>query len=212
MHYVCDHALRATTHSARYSLCRSLINRPIDQASIVDPVPDIGDMSSSMEAAMRSLLTLSLGIVTLTALPLTAQASGHADQVARSIAEQTLQMQDRDSDGRISLKESAGAALSLFQTIDSDQSQLISSAEMLEVAMKDTAALRISSTVDQTAALVQSRFQVMDIDGDGEISLPEMLAVTETVFDAADSNSDGYVSKAELTALALKRPVTEEAR
>jgi Ca2+-binding EF-hand superfamily protein len=169
-------------------------------------------MSSSREAAMRSLLKLSLGIVTLTALPFTAQASGHDDQVARSVAEQTLQIQDRDRDGRISLKESSRAALSLFQTIDSDQSQLISSAEMLEVAMKDTAALRISTTADQTAALVDSRFQIMDMDGDGEISLPEMLAVTETVFDAADSNSDGYVSKAELTSLASKRPVIEEAR
>ncbi|WP_303830997.1 EF-hand domain-containing protein [Asticcacaulis taihuensis] len=141
-----------------------------------------------------------------------AAQADEATQVARAIAHKTIQMQDRNHDGRISLKESAGAALNMFGSIDADQSQTISSTEMLTVAMNDVAALKISNSPDQTAALVQARFQVMDIDGDGSVSLPEMLAVTETVFDAADANADGFVSEDELTDLALQRGSTEEAR
>lgn len=153
---------------------------------------------------MRSLISICFGATALLALPMAAQAD-EATQVARTIAHKTIQMQDRNHDGRISLKESAGAALNLFGSIDADQSQLITSTEMMTVAVNDAAALKISNSSDQTAAMVQARFQVMDIDGDGSVSLPEMLAVTETVFDAADSNADGYVSEDELVKLAMMR-------
>jgi Ca2+-binding EF-hand superfamily protein len=116
-----------------------------------------------------------------------------------------MQMQDRDGDGRISFKESVGAAVALFQSMDRDHSDLVSTREMIDVVSNDAAALKISTTPDQTEAMVSARFQMMDIDGDGSISLPEMLAVTETLFDAADANGDGYVSNSEMLALANTR-------
>lgn len=161
---------------------------------------------------MRSLFSFSFAALVIFALPTAAETTMDADSAARSIAHKTVQMQDRDHDQRISLKESAGAALTLFSSIDTDQSQLIHYTEMLRAVMNDAAALKISNTADQTAALVQARFQAMDIDGDGSISLPEMLAVTETVFDAADSDADGFVSEDELAGLALRRGSVQEAR
>jgi Ca2+-binding EF-hand superfamily protein len=76
---------------------------------------------------------------------------------------------------------------------------------MVNVVINDAAALKISATQDQTEAMVAARFQMMDIDGDGSISLPEMLAVTQTLFDTANTNGDGYVSKAEMLSLATAR-------
>jgi len=133
-------------------------------------------------------------------------------QAVRTLAHKTIQMQDRDHDGRISLKESAGGAMALFGTIDADGSQLISSNEMLETVMNDAAALKVSNSPDQTAAMVASRFQAMDIDGDGSISLPEMMAVTEAVFDTADGNEDGYVSEDELIDLASSHDLAKQGR
>lgn len=150
---------------------------------------------------MRSLLSLSCAALALLTFPAMA-ATADSTQAARQLADKTIQLQDRDHDGRISLKESAGAAMALFGTIDADGSQLISSHEMLDTVMNDAAALKVSNRADQTATMVASRFQAMDIDGDGSISLPEMMAITETVFDAADGNGDGYVSENELIDLA----------
>ena len=161
---------------------------------------------------MKSLLVFSFGALVLLASPVAAKGTADADQAARAVARQTIQLQDRDHDGRISLKESAGAALSMFYSIDTDQSQLISSAEMVNATRNDIDALKVSNSADQTAALVASRFQVMDIDGDGSISLPEMMAVMQTVFDTADTNADGYVSQSELVALAQDRAGGQEDR
>ena len=159
---------------------------------------------------MRSLLSISCAAMVFVSFPAVA-ASANSGQTARAIAHKTIELQDRNHDGRISLKESAGAALTLFSAIDTDHSQLISSTEMLETVMNDAAALKVSSSPGQTEAMVQSRLQAMDIDGDGSISLPEMMAVTETVFDTADANGDGYVSESELVAQASHVPA-EEAR
>ena len=161
---------------------------------------------------MRSLVNLALASLVLLSFPAAAQAMTDTRTVAQSIAHQTIDLQDRDHDGRISLKESAGAALILFGAIDTDRSQLISAHELLSVAMNDVAALKISNSDDQTRSLVQARFQTMDIDGDNEISLPEMLAVTEMVFEAADRNADGFVSEDELSALAVADNSPDEAR
>ena len=152
---------------------------------------------------MRALVSFACAGLALLAVPAAGQAIADPTEAARSVAHQTIEMQDRDHDGRISLKESAGAALTLFGAIDSDRSQLISANEMLRVAMDDVASLKISNTDDKTRSLVEARFQTMDIDGDNEISLPEMLAVTEIIFEAADGNADGYVSEDELFALAM---------
>jgi Ca2+-binding EF-hand superfamily protein len=165
-----------------------------------------------VEVAVKSLFVFSFGALVLLASPVAAKGTADADQAARAIARQTIQLQDRDHDGRISLKESAGAALSMFYSIDTDQSQLISSAEMVHATMTDVAALKVSNSADQTAALVASRFEVMDMDGDGSISLPEMLAVMQTVFDTADANADGFVSQNELVALATDRSAVAQGR
>ena len=59
-------------------------------------------------------------------------------------------MQDRDRDGRISLKENAGAALILFNTVDADADGKITPDEMLKVASSDVVALQVSNTTAQT--------------------------------------------------------------
>jgi Ca2+-binding EF-hand superfamily protein len=148
--------------------------------------------------------------VLLLASPAVSSAQETSDQSARLIANQAVEMQDRDGDGRISVKESVGAALTLFNAIDADHDGRVTREEMLTVARNDVVALRVSNTDDQTAALVASRFTSMDIDGDGLISLPEMMAVSQTLFDAADGNADGYVSKAEMLVFATTRSAQSE--
>jgi Ca2+-binding EF-hand superfamily protein len=159
---------------------------------------------------MRSFLSFSILAIAVCAFPVDAQDVS-APQGAQLIASKTMQMQDRDGDGRISLKESVGATVALFQSIDRNRTGLISTKEMFDVVTDDAAALKISTTSDQTEAMVAARFQMMDIDGDGSISLAEMLAVTQTLFDTADANADGYVSKAEMLAMAVTR-VSEAGR
>lgn len=161
---------------------------------------------------MTSLGVLSFCALALLNSPVAAQEARPAEQAARFIAHQTLKLQDRDHDGRISLKESAGAALSLFYAMDTDQSTLVSSTEMSGVVSNDVAALRISTTDAQTEALVTARIQAMDIDGDGSISLTELMAVMQTVFDTADSDANGYVTENEMVTLALGQTSTQETR
>jgi len=150
--------------------------------------------------------------IMLISLPASVQAAGGNPQAARLIAEKTIEIQDRDGDRHISLKESAGASLVLFTSIDKDGSGTINPDEMMQTVRSDVAALNISDTEDQTAPLVATRFRSMDINGDGWITLPEMLAVNQTLFDSADSNADGLVSETELSALAMTQSPSENAR
>ncbi|MGN6210427.1 EF-hand domain-containing protein [Asticcacaulis sp.] len=161
---------------------------------------------------MKCLSIPFVAIAALTTCPITAMAASAPVQTAELIADKTIQTQDRDGDALISLKESAGAALTLFGAMDADGSGSISQPEMLQAAMNDASALRVSTTADQTTAMVASRFAAMDIDGDGAISLPEMMAVNQTIFDMADTNADGYVSASELSSLALDRARTADSR
>ena len=55
--------------------------------------------------------------VLLSATPVLAEAPVSLTE-ARLVAHHTIALQDRDGDGCISLKESAGAAVILFQSID----------------------------------------------------------------------------------------------
>jgi hypothetical protein len=67
---------------------------------------------------VRSFLSFSIFALAVFAFPAGARDVG--PESAQSLASKTMQMQDRDGDGRISLRESAGATVSLFQNIDGD--------------------------------------------------------------------------------------------
>mgnify|MGYP001240078492 FL=1 len=102
---------------------------------------------------------------------------------------------DKDSDGKITRDELTAYRQSNLAGIDSDGDKMISAAEL---AAKMT--VRMQARIE---AMAKERVEAQDVDGDGKLSVEELIAppMAGRLFDRADADGDGAVTEAELQAM-----------
>lgn len=106
-------------------------------------------------------------------------------------SDKRFKMMDTDGDGKISRAEHAVAARQMFLQCDTNHDGIVTVAEM-----EATAALRGEkpSKHDKTAA---EKIQMLDRNGDGQLTAAENEDGSDRMFTAMDTNGDGYLSKEE---------------
>lgn len=98
---------------------------------------------------------------------------------------------DTDKDGQITREESAAARERMFKRLDKNGDGAVDEAEIEKArqAIADRAAIMEKR--------LSARWQHMDKDGDGKVSAAEFES-RGVMFELADRNSDGVVSKEEI--------------
>lgn len=112
--------------------------------------------------------------------------AAHAQEKARSM--------DANGDGMVSAAEHADAARMKFEKMDANKDGFVTAAEMDQssMAMGKDQQMRQPATAD--------RIKMMDGDGDGKLSAAEYAAATKKMFDNADTDKNGMISRAEMEA------------
>ena len=102
-----------------------------------------------------------------------------------------FKMMDTDGDGKISRAEHAAAAQQMFAQCDANHDGVVTAAEMdAAMALKGDKPTKH----DKTSA---EKIQVIDQNGDGQLTIAEHKAGAEKMFTTMDKNGDGFLSKDE---------------
>jgi Ca2+-binding EF-hand superfamily protein len=102
---------------------------------------------------------------------------------------------DTNGDGKISADEHSAYATTKFEKIDANGDGKITVSEM------DTAHEKMMGGKGKSEKMTMStseKVKMMDTNGDGNVSSDEFTASSKTMFDKADANSDGYLTKQEM--------------
>lgn len=126
---------------------------------------------------MRTVLNMAL-LLLLSTITL----ASHAQHKAHS-AQDVINKQDADKDGKISKAEAKGKLNENFDKVDADRDGYITLQELQAIREK----INPNAIVDK-----------MDADGDGKISKTEAKGRIAKRFDKIDSNKDGFITEAEL--------------
>ena len=102
---------------------------------------------------------------------------------------------DANHDGRISPDEHAAAAKGMFAVMDANKDGRVTAAEMDAAHARVTG--RKAKAGDMPAA---DKIKVVDKDGDGVLTADEHAAGSRSMFAAMDTDKDGAISEAELSA------------
>jgi len=102
---------------------------------------------------------------------------------------------DTNRDGKLSPEEHAAGAKKMFDTMDADKNGIVTSVEMDAAHEKVT-----GNKTTQGEMSSAEKIKVVDANGDGILTAEEHAAGSKMMFDKMDTNKDGFVSKAELTA------------
>lgn len=102
-----------------------------------------------------------------------------------------FKMMDADANGKISRLEHAAAAKQMFAQCDANQDGTVTAAEM-DQAM--TAKGEKIGKHDKSSA---EKIQMIDQNGDGQLTLAEHNAGTDKMFGKMDKDGDGFLSKSE---------------
>lgn len=129
----------------------------------------------------RNSIVVACGLA-LCALP-TAFADSHGDK--------HFKIMDANRDGKVSRAEHAMAAKQMFTQCDANNDGIVTVAEM-DAAM--AAKGEKPAKNDKTSA---EKIQMIDQNGDGQLTAAEHEAGTEKMFGLMDKNGDGSLSKAE---------------
>ncbi len=142
---------------------------------------------TSHELSRWGGLAFGVAGVTVFALPASAAAANQPETAFVSM--------DANGDGKLSPDEHVAAATRMFETMDTNTDGKVTATEMTAAHQKVTG--KKAQKSDLTAA---EKIKVVDIDGDGVMSLDEHTAGARSMFEKMDSNKDGYLRKAELKA------------
>jgi Ca2+-binding EF-hand superfamily protein len=106
--------------------------------------------------------------------------------------ETKFQSMDTNGDGKVSADEQAAAATSKFERMDANGDGKVTAAEM------DSAHEKMAGKGKHEKMSSSEKIKMMDTNGDGSISSEEFTASSKTMFDKADANGDGYLTKQEM--------------
>jgi len=115
--------------------------------------------------------------------------------VAFADSDAMFQAMDANGDGKISPDEHATAAGRMFEQMDANGDGKVTVTEMAVSHQKMTG--RKPEKGDVTAV---EKIKMMDTNGDNVLSVEEYAAGSHYIFEAMDTDHDGYVTKAELKA------------
>lgn len=103
---------------------------------------------------------------------------------------------DADGDGQLSRQELLDSAESVFYAMDADSNEKLTLEEYMSLRMGqqqgNNGAMQAARQAEKEA-----RFQPMDADGDGLVSLKEFTDAAAARFDAADSDGNGRLMRPE---------------
>lgn len=125
------------------------------------------------------VLTCCLALVALPA----AFAGGDSDK--------HFKMMDTNGDGKISRAEHAAGAKQMFLKCDANHDGVVTAAEM------DAAAAAQGEKPGKHDKTSAEKIQMIDQNGDGQLTTAEHEAGTETLFAKMDKDGDGFLSKEE---------------
>jgi len=112
-----------------------------------------------------------------------------------------MQVLDADGDGELSAKEIENATAAL-KTLDKDKNGKLTRQE-LAPAFGQPGGQRQGAGNDVSAAV--AAVMTFDKNGDGKLSKDELPERLKPLMDRADANKDGFLDKAELTAVAQRQ-------
>ena len=102
-----------------------------------------------------------------------------------------FKMMDTDGDGKISRAEHAAVAKQMFDQCDANHDGIVTAAEM------DAATARKGETPAKDDKTAAEKIQMIDQNGDGQLTTAEHAAGSEKMFAKMDKDGDGFLSKAE---------------
>jgi Ca2+-binding EF-hand superfamily protein len=102
-----------------------------------------------------------------------------------------FKMMDTNGDGKVSRAEHASAAKEMFAQCDANRDGVVTAAEM------DAATAAKGEKPGKDDKTSAEKIQVIDQNGDGQLTTAEHEAGTEKMFAQMDKNGDGSLSKAE---------------
>ena len=105
-----------------------------------------------------------------------------------------FKMMDANGDGKITRAEHAAGAKQMFAECDANRDGIVTATEM------DTlmASKRQKPAKDEKSSA--EKIQVIDQNGDGQLTAAEHAAGSEKIFSKMDTNSDGVLTKEECDA------------
>ena len=115
-------------------------------------------------------------------------AHAQAPSVQPSGVDIEMKMMDTNGDGKLSAEEHAVGARRMFEMLDADKNNVVTAAEM-DANRKKAGAGELSTA---------EKIKKIDTNGDGVLSAEEHAAGSKAMFDAMDTDKDGFVSKTEL--------------
>lgn len=121
-------------------------------------------------------------------------ANAHEGHAIPPSAAAELQMMDTDRDGKLTAREHAKGARSMFDAMDADRDGSVTAAEM-------DAAHKGHNMGEKAAAGKMSsaeKIRTVDTNKDGKLSAEEHVAAADKMFATMDTDKDGLLTAAEL--------------
>ena len=136
------------------------------------------------EAQMKRLMIA--GAVAVSVAGTLASAQGPSQETIE------MKMMDTNGDGKLSPEEHAAGAKRIFEMMDADKNGMVTAAEM------DANRARSGKKPAPGELSSAEKIKTIDTNGDGVLSAEEHAAGSKAMFDAMDTDKDGFVTLAEL--------------
>ena len=141
----------------------------------------------------HAILAGALGLVAAAAV--TASAQGVAGAAKAAAVDAEMKAMDTNGDGRLSAEEHAAGTAKMFEAMDANRDGKVTAAEM------DAAHAGITGGKPMKGEMsAADKIKTIDTDGDGALSAAEHSAGARKMFEAQDTNKDGFLGKDELAA------------
>ena len=128
-------------------------------------------------------------LCTLALLAVPATFAGSKDPAA---VEAKFKAMDTNGDGKISRAEHAAGAKKMFAEMDANHDGIVTAAEL--------SSSQKGGDSSHAAMSAAEKIKAVDLDGDGQLTIAEHAAGSDSMFSKMDTDGDGFLTMAELTA------------